>query len=121
MKLRIRGNSIRLRLTQSEVENFTKENFVEESTDFGEGRKFIYTLLCDKETEKIKADFNNGNIKITVPENTVQTWANGNEVGIEGETETLKIIIEKDFTCLKPRDNGDDADTFPHPKGDQVC
>ena len=38
MKLRIRGNSIRLRLTQSEVRRLAEVGSVEEWTDFGGGR-----------------------------------------------------------------------------------
>jgi hypothetical protein len=28
----------------------------------------------------------------------------------------LKILVEKDFACLAPREGEDESDMFPHPK-----
>ena len=41
MKLRIKGNSIRFRLTKPEVDYFEKENYLEEKTHFG-NTEFVY-------------------------------------------------------------------------------
>ena len=43
MKIRIKGNSIRLRLTKTEVDNFAANGFVEEKTEFG-NNYFLYIV-----------------------------------------------------------------------------
>ena len=35
MKIRIKGNSLRYRLTKTDVENFDRDGYLEESTNFG--------------------------------------------------------------------------------------
>lgn len=50
----------------------------------------------------------------------VQRWAGPKEVAIRGEQAltgdgALSILLEKDFTCLTPRDGEEDADSFPNP------
>ncbi len=44
MKLRIRGNSVRLRLTRGEVEDFDREGRVEDAAQFGPGARLAYAL-----------------------------------------------------------------------------
>ena len=121
MKLRIRGNSIRLRLTQSEVRRLADEGTVEESTDFGGGRRFGYRLRTDDVTAPV-ASFDGGAVLVRLPSDVVRRWADGNEVGIEGTQPvgggaTLKILVEKDFVCIDgPADENQD-DAFPNPRG----
>ncbi len=116
MKLRIRGNSIRLRLTQSEVETINNVGKVEEKTEFPNGQSFIYSLLVAENLKEISANFSDGKMQIILPKSVAENWANSDEVGISGEADSLKIIVEKDFKCLTPRAGDEDTDTFPHPK-----
>ena len=116
MKLRIRGNSLRLRLTKTEVEKLAEQGLVEEKTDFGNGKLFVYAVAISTKSEVVTADFQNNRISIFIPQTIAETWANGEDVGIYGEQHTLKLLIEKDFNCLIPRITEEDADTFPHPK-----
>jgi hypothetical protein len=116
MKLRIRGNSIRLRLTQTEVANLSESGLVQEKTDFGNGNSFIYLIKCSDKIEIISADFNNNRLEIIVPFYVIKNWANNNDVGISAEQNELKVLIEKDFNCLIPRNNSEDEDSFPNPK-----
>lgn len=115
MKLRIRGNSIRLRLTQGEVDNIKTTGLVEEKTEFPNGEDFIYKISV-AQTENLSASFSDGKMEILISEQIAQNWANSDEVGIYGDDEKIQIAIEKDFKCLTPRQGDDDADTFPHPK-----
>ena len=107
MKLRIRGSSIRLRLTQSEVAKVAAEGRVEDVVDFGSA-KLVYALVAG---DAIRASYTQNRIEVVAP---VKAWAASDDVGIEGEHGPLKIIVEKDFACLKPRSE-DDADAFPNP------
>lgn len=121
MKLRIRGNSIRLRLTKTEVANLAEQIAVEEITDFGNGQSLVYAIVPDEKVSSVTADFQNGRIEILIPSQIAKNWAESEEVGISTEENVLKIMVEKDFTCLTPRNAEEDADTFPHPKSDAVC
>lgn len=121
MKLRIRGNSIRLRLNQTEVAELGKQIAVEEKTDFGNGIFFVYSIIPSDKSDKVTANFENGRIEISLPFQTAKNWAESEEVGISAEQGELKFMIEKDFACLAPRNPEEDADSFPHPKRNSKC
>lgn len=123
MKLRIRGNSLRLRLTKREVVEISEGNTIEEKVEFGSepGQQLIYALVPTDDAESPTAVFDSGRISVFVPKTQAKEWARTNQIGIEAEKtiedspHTLRILIEKDFTCLEPRAGEDDADTFAHP------
>ena len=117
MKLRIRGNSIRLRLTQSEVGQLATDGRVENATSFG-NTDLRYAVVTNN-AERVEADFRDNEITISVPAASIAEWAGSEQVGIDGSQAVpdgeLQILIEKDFACLKPRDGEEDADTFTNP------
>ncbi len=115
MKLRIRGNTIRVRLTQSEVASLGERGSLEEITDFGNEQRLVVRLSSGPQTSP-GATFIDGTIEISLPFDQVDTWATSDDVSIEGSTPTLRILVEKDFTCLNPRAGDEDTDTFPHPR-----
>lgn len=123
MKLRIKGNSVRLRLMQSEVATFQKIGKISEMIDFG-----INTLIYQiqkTENDTIKATFENQTITIFIPNEIGENWANSNQIGIEAtlllsEEKALKILVEKDFKCLTDRPSEDESDAYPHPKEGSV-
>ena len=119
MKIRIRANTLRLRLTQSEVQQLAGHGRVEEVTPFGESQSLRYAL-CTKASGAISASFAGGLIEVQVPAAQAQTWAEDDtQVGMQEEMpsgeSTLSILIEKDFACLQARPNEEDKDTFPNP------
>lgn len=127
MKLRIRGNSIRLRLTKSEVDRINEFGSVEERVEFGNGMsQFYYRLESDNAIEKLSARFENGRLSVAIPPAAAAEWKNSDMVGIEalqsiGDEAFLRILVEKDFTCQKVRDGEDDSDAFPNSMIDEVC
>jgi hypothetical protein len=119
MKLRVRQNSLRLRLTQSEVAQFKESGIVEEALEFSPGAKLKYALLS-ADVEKVTASYADGQITISIPRAEAKNWTDTNQVSLESEQDIgtnhcLKILVEKDFACLERRAGEDDADTFPHP------
>ena len=121
MKLRIRGDSIRLRLKRSEVDQLTAGVSIVEETHFPDS---VMTFRLDvSESIAISASFDNGCLAVTLPKSKALDWAGTDEVSLHAEqrlpgTGRLSILIEKDFRCLEPghhRDCEDDEDTFPHP------
>ena len=118
MKLRIRGNSIRLRLEQAEVKQLVETGKVEETVIFPSAQRFVYTLALDP-AEQYKADFTGGTITVYLPYAAGQKWAKGEDVGIYAEVASeglpLKLIIEKDFQCLHKRPDEDESGMFANP------
>lgn len=116
MKLRIRDNSIRLRLTKSEVAEFAEKGLVGSKTEFSNNNILIYALKSSDLVKNIQANFDNGRIEVVVPKEIAEKWTSTDEVGFSSEDETLKILVEKDFACLAERPNEDESDNFPHPQ-----
>lgn len=126
MKLRIKGASLRLRLTQGEVRALAAEGRVEEQVPFGGGVNLIYRLSCDATATKLNARFAAGVLEVRVPAALAQEWCASQEVALAGTQEdsphSLRIAVEKDFACLAPRTDEDESDNFPHPQtGAKVC
>ena len=120
MKLRIRDNSVRLRLTRTEVDTLRDEGIVQARTPFPGGRELRYEVESSPASVSPGAFLSNTTVTIRLPESAVRAWATSEQVSIEGETqhtngEKLVILVEKDFACLAPRDGEDESDMFPHP------
>jgi hypothetical protein len=112
MKIRIKEQSIRFRLTQSDVKNLHAAGALEEHTDFLTGR-FTYAIE-QAEVETLSATFENGRITLQIPQEMINKLESTDQVGFSGNMGTLKLLIEKDFTCL---DNTieDQSDNYPNP------
>jgi hypothetical protein len=119
MKLRLRKNSIRLRLTKGELVLFNNSGVVEEYLDFGEGTRFLYRVVSDNTAVQTAVRLEAAGITVVVPSSEAQAWTATEQIGISAEQAipdgVLNILIEKDFTCLEPRVSGEDDDTFPNP------
>lgn len=120
MKLRLRENSIRLRLLKSEIELLRKSGSVSKKILFSQSQFLSYTLKISNDAAEISACFEEKEITVVVPSATAREWTETNLVGLEreqaiGENSTLKISIEKDFVCLERPLDADNADSFPHP------
>jgi hypothetical protein len=121
VKLRIRGDTLRLRLKRSEVDQLAAGTSIVEETHFPGA---ILTFRLDvSDNNPTSANFDNGSMVVCLPKSSVLEWASSDEVSLLAEqklpgTGTLSVLIEKDFSCLEPghhRSCEDDEDTFPHP------
>ena len=115
MKLRLQGNSVRLRLTRSEVGRLRDTGLVEESVDFGGGERLVYRLQSRPEPDPVRAGFSQGMVTVSVPAEVAQAWADSDEVGIYAPSGALVISIEKDFRCLTRPLDGQERDAYPNP------
>src|ERR1022692_2734556 len=90
MKLRLQGNSLRLRLTRSEVARLDDYGTVEEAASFRSGGSLTYRIQTASfrsggsltyriqsrtGTEPLYADFSGGAITVLIPIETVRAWA----------------------------------------------
>lgn len=127
MKLRIRDNSIRLRLTRGEVDRFRADGLLGAAIHFPGGTKIEYMVESSPASVKPMARYSNNTIAVRIPESTVREWAESDQVSISSEQAlddggVLSLLIEKDFACLTPRDGEDESDMFPHPNaGEETC
>lgn len=118
MKLRIRGNSIRLRLLRGEVAELGAAGVLRETIDFG-AASLTYILQTSGETDKLSAAFGNGKIVVSLPSATAREWTETNIISLKGEQpindgEFLKILVEKDFVCLDRPNDEDNQDAYPN-------
>ncbi len=119
MKIRIRRNSVRLRLTRPEVESLCSNGLVEERTVFP-GQEFIYRVQLSDQHQQLYANFDQNTIDIFLPKAKADGWASNNTVGfeyylpLENEKDELFILLEKDFTCLTDRGE-DESENYPNP------
>ena len=123
MKIRIKGNSIRYRLTQSEVQTLAETGHLAEETSFGPAQKFGYALEAKEGISGLQANFDGGTITLFIPADAAKKWPASEQVGFENEVEVapgvlLKLLLEKDFVCLD--DSSDEqSDNYPNPNA--VC
>ena len=124
MKLRIKGDSLRLRLTQGEVSELAQHGVVADCVRFGGGASLFYRLTRDRHAQAIGASYVDGVIDVRLPEQVALTWCRSNEVTLAGAQPAaadaeLRIVVEKDFACLTAREGEDESDNFPNPN--QSC
>lgn len=121
MKVRLRGDSIRLRLKRGEVDRLLAGSSITEETHFPHA--VLTSRLTVSQDNDISASFDGGNIIVSVPKSKVIDWATTDAVSLYADQKlanegSLALLIEKDFSCLEPghhRTGDDDDDTFPHP------
>lgn len=106
MKIRMQGNSLRLRLSETEVQQFGAGKRVKETIIFGLDEEDILTYILTQTIEKKQVDvlFKNNTITIEIPATQVLIWANSNQTSLSekipnGQPEGLKVLIEKDLDC----------------------
>ena len=112
MKIRIKNNGLRYRLTRSEVEAFARDGYFKEKVQIGDD-SLIYILQRTSEAQ-ISASFKNNIITVLVPDKMADEWTGTDQVGFEHKTEELHLLVEKDFTCLDEVAE-DQSDNYPNP------
>ncbi|HNK29491.1 MAG TPA: hypothetical protein PKG65_11230 [Ferruginibacter sp.] len=122
MKLRIKGNSIRIRLTRTEVARIASEGYLEEQTSFGT-QKLIYALKRVDSGTGLSAAMEGNKITMFIPSSLSNDWPANQVVGFNarmpvGDDETLYLLLEKDFVCLDHTDE-DQSDNYENPN--RVC
>ncbi|MEL6948600.1 MAG: hypothetical protein AAGM16_00570 [Pseudomonadota bacterium] len=125
MKLRIRDDSLRLRLGQAEVSRIARGEAVEGCMHLPGGNAFRYRLEgASDATVDVVGD--GSGLTVRVAADALDDWARDDTVSLAlrcaDDGARLDVLIEKDFACLTARDGDDDADSFPHPEaGNSTC
>ena len=114
MKIRLFGDSLRLRLTRAEVETLAQGGGLETVIPFpGEA------LACSVQPGdgKLEARHAAGRINVLIPRDETVSWAASESEGLYATAGQLRIGIEKDYNCIHKPDSPDNAGTFPNPLG----
>lgn len=111
MKLRLQGDSIRLRLNRTEVEEFMRTGRIQDAVHFNGGAVLAYALEASKEAYAPRAFYEGSALRITLPMKDAQDWGRSDRVGICASDQQLFILVEKDFQCL----HQPDPDGYPNP------
>ena len=119
MKIRIKGNSVRYRLSKTELDLFAKEGYVEDQTAFPNGT-FCYAIQKLFDGKNLDASFTGNKLTMFVPHDVMTEWTETDKVGFDynlsvGDNKTLFLLIEKDFKCIDGVETEDQSDYFDHP------
>jgi len=121
MKIRIKDNSIRFRLSATDLKTLKKKGKVVSKCTFGSTQVFKYSVVSKKNgnSEYLCVDLKKNHITIELAASDVKEWLKTDLEGFDaqmdnGTKEGLYVLIEKDWQCLKPRDE-DESDLFPNP------
>ena len=112
MKIRIKSNSLRYRLTRSDVAKLAAEGYLEDKVNFGE-RSLVYVIkLADD--NRLSASFSGDTIALAISKNMISELENTDRIGFDDVVDGLQLLVEKDFTCLDNVDE-DQSDNYPNP------
>lgn len=119
MKLRIQGDSIRVRLTRTEVADLAAGKPVMQTTSFSPTASLLSLIAASPQAAAPLATFDSGRLVITLPQERTRCWAESDEVSIQAvqpidDHPSLTLFIEKDFECLHHR--AENVDAFPNPR-----
>jgi hypothetical protein len=112
MKIRIKGNSLRYRLTVTDIANLGLHGYVQESINFTS--KTLVYVLKKTTANLMTADFIDDTITLFIPENMLEELVHTNKVGFADSNGPVQLLVEKDFTCLENVEE-DQSDNYPNP------
>jgi hypothetical protein len=126
MKLRIKGNSLRLRVSRVDMAALVEQGSIEETIQFGAApeARLSYALRHEKAERDIRVEYAGQRVSVVLSTEAALRWASNESVGIYGSAEVgdglLELMVEKDFACLDGADAVDE-DAFPNPNAGVVC
>lgn len=117
MKLRIKGNSIRYRLSKTDIQELGEKGYIEDRTEVGPDL-FVYSLQGSDELS-MNATLGTNKLTIYMPTSQISEWITSERVGYEHymnlpSGNKLYLLLEKDFKCLDET-NEDQSDNYDNP------
>jgi hypothetical protein len=100
MKLLIRGNSIRIRVSKTELARIAETGKAEDTVRFSSDQGLRYGIEV-RPTGAVTATLAADAILVTLPKPRLDLWLRANEVSVEGSQpigggKVLQIVMEKD-------------------------
>ena len=137
MKLRIRANTLRLRLVRAEVDELLATGQTREVMPVP-GAALAYAFALDEAaavgstpTTTLVTTATGAELRVTWPRAEAEAWARDpSAVSLRGKVALpaagadapaeLSLLVEKDFPCLVVREGEDDSDAFARPEGTEA-
>ena len=125
MKLRIKGNSLRLRVSPSEMARLLETGRIEETIHFArqEDARLTYALEHAATGEELSIRYRPQEVAVVLSTEGARKWAAGEQVGMSAVLDIwvgqLELLVEKDFACLDRKEGNED--TFPNPNRGKTC
>ena len=128
MKLRIKGNSMRLRVSRSELARLLNGERIEDTIHFSAAATdshLTYGLQFIAQTAPISVEWEPQSATVLLSEEQMTCWAMETQVGIYATVDLglnglLDVLVEKDFACLD-RSDEENSDTFANPESETSC
>jgi hypothetical protein len=127
MKLRIKGNSLRLRVSRSELARFQAGGRIEETIRFTAAPEatLTYALESALRSSPVSVRYGSREVTVILSQDRARIWGAEDEVGVYttldmGPAGSLEVVVEKDFACLD-RSDEDNSDTFANPVAGATC
>ncbi len=100
MKLRIRGNSLTLRVSKTELAKLAETGKVEDAMRFSSEQSLRYGIEV-RPTGAVTAAFSGAEILVMLPKARLELWLRPTEVSVEGSQpigggKVLQLLLEKD-------------------------
>ena len=100
MKLRIRGNSIRLGISKTELAKLAETGKADDTVRFSSEQSLHYAIEV-RPTGAVTATFGGDSILVTLPKARLDLWLRRDDVSVEGSQpigggKVLQIVLEKD-------------------------
>ena len=127
MKIRIKGDSLRLRVSRSELAGLLAGDCIEETIHFAPepSARFTYSLRQEPSAKSPTVQYTDCTVSVLLPADQAYVWGATDQVGIAEEISlgtlgSLALLIEKDFAC-PDRSDEDNQDTFANPHAGATC
>jgi hypothetical protein len=119
MKLRLKENTLRIRLSRDDVDTLIGSGEVCSETLLPNNKKFCYGVrLIDG---PVRVDYVDGGLWLGVLREEIKNWNNNDRVGfnwsipVNEEPVSLQVLLEKDFQCLTERKGEDESKLYANP------
>ena len=125
MKIRLLGNTIRLRVKMHETEAIRMSGMIEEVLEFGPSDENKLRFQVLKGEGSFAIEQKGMTISVIIPKHLVEKWATTDLVGFEEVITTskggvIKVLIEKDFACLDG-EREEEEGSYPNPIEEPNC
>ena len=115
MKLRIHGNSLRLRVSEADLAGLRWKGRLEYWMGLGPGRRFTYSIEAGGNAERITALYESDSLTVLMPREWIERWGPDGDVrfesmqDIDGDQQ-LHIVVEMDMPCEHDRQEQSTSD-----------
>ncbi|MFZ1528791.1 MAG: hypothetical protein WAT19_08575 [Ferruginibacter sp.] len=118
MKLRLKGNAVRLRLTKADIKELKEQGVIREHSHIADA-VFTYELQQKVMEANLSASVQNNTVTVFINERSFRQLTATDTVGVSyiqqnENAPDLFLLVEKDFKCLDESPESQE-DMYEHP------